>query len=48
MGPILLGVLISATSYGTMYAVLVAVVVAASLLYHAVHGRASGGRPNTP
>lgn len=39
LGPILLGVLVAATGYGTMYAILAGVAVVAALLYHAVHGR---------
>ncbi|AGF73571.1 MFS transporter [Corynebacterium halotolerans] len=39
LGPIALGVLVSATSYGTMYAVLAGVAVLAAVFYHAVHGR---------
>jgi MFS family permease len=39
LGPIFLGVLVSATGYGTMYALLAVLVVVAAGLYHAVHGR---------
>lgn len=39
VGPIVLGILVSATSYGTMYALLAAVAVIAAVLYHLVHGR---------
>jgi MFS family permease len=39
LGPIALGVLISAAGFGTMYAVLAGLVVVAAVYYHAVHGR---------
>ncbi|GAA1650980.1 MFS transporter [Georgenia ruanii] len=39
VGPILLGVLVSATGYTTMYALLAVLAVLAAGLYHAVHGR---------
>lgn len=39
LGPIALGVLVSAAGYSTMYTVLTIVVVLAAVLYHAVHGR---------
>ena len=39
IGPVVLGLLLSATGFGTMYTVLAVLVVVAALLYHAVHGR---------
>lgn len=39
LGPILLGALVAATGYGTMYALLAGVAVLAAAFYHAVHGR---------
>ena len=39
LGPILLGALVAATGYGTMYATLAGVAAAAAVLYFAVHGR---------
>lgn len=39
LGPIALGVLLSATGFGTMYTVLAVVVVLAAVFYYAVHGR---------
>ncbi|CAL8900478.1 MFS transporter [Kocuria varians] len=39
LGPVFLGLLLSATGFGAMYTVLAVIVVLAALLYHAVHGR---------
>ena len=39
IGPVVLGLLLSATGFGTMYTVLAVLVVVAAVLYHAVHGR---------
>ena len=39
LGPILLGALVSATGYGTMYAILAGVIALAAVFYYAVHGR---------
>ncbi len=42
LGPFLLGLLIPLTGFSGMYAVLTAVVAAAMILYHFVHGRFAG------
>ncbi|MEB7504879.1 MFS transporter [Arthrobacter koreensis] len=42
LGPFLLGLLIPLTGFSGMYAVLTAVVAAAMVLYHFVHGRLAG------
>lgn len=42
VGPILLGGLVSATGYGTMYALLAGVSVVSAFFYVAVHGRGRG------
>ncbi|OBA50459.1 MFS transporter permease [Kocuria sp. ICS0012] len=39
VGPVILGLLLSAAGFGAMYAVLAVLVVVAAVLYHAVHGR---------
>jgi MFS family permease len=39
LGPVILGLLVAATGYGTMYAVLAGVAVLTAGYYHAVHGR---------
>lgn len=39
LGPVLLGVLVAATGYGTMYALLAVVAMLTAGYYHAVHGR---------
>lgn len=39
IGPVALGALVSATSYGTMYLLLAGVAVVAGVFYHFVHGR---------
>ena len=39
LGPVILGLLLSAAGFGAMYTVLAVLVVVAALLYHAVHGR---------
>ncbi|TDE92721.1 MFS transporter [Occultella glacieicola] len=44
VGPILLGLLLGGTDYGTMYALLAALVLGAVGLYYAVHGRAHARR----
>lgn len=44
IGPILLGLVISLTGFGPMYAILSAVVLSSSVIYHLVHGRRGGRR----
>lgn len=44
LGPVALGLLVSATGFGTMYAVLAGVVVLAAGVYHLVHGRHPAAR----
>lgn len=44
LGPVALGYLVSATGYGTMYAVLAGVVVLAGAVYRVAHGRHEGAR----
>ncbi|RKQ35216.1 MFS transporter [Kocuria tytonis] len=39
LGPVILGLLLSAAGFGVMYTVLTVLVVVSALLYHAVHGR---------
>ena len=39
LGPVILGLLLSAAGFGVMYTVLAVLVVVAAVLYHAVHGR---------
>ena len=43
LGPVLLGWLVAATSYRTMYAVSAILVALAAVLYHLVHGRRPRG-----
>lgn len=45
LSPVALGVLVAATSHGTMYGVLAGVVVIAGVVYRLAHGRHAGGRP---
>ena len=44
LGPVVLGAIVQATDYRTMYAVVAAVVALSGGLYHQVHGR----RPRVP
>lgn len=47
LGPILLGGVIAATGYGSMYALLAGVAVVAGIFYYAVHGRLDVAKPRS-